>query len=162
MSFAANIGEMILLGRKVLMTKEQSETFINLSFGSNMDPEIIKTMYEGVKQASLALKILDGRLNAIPGYSVKQEDKLGILWLSSMADNPGRAVLMSTVVAFLVQQGRPITITELAMNEFAMGIPSTENLNSAWDAQKYNKRDAELLNITFSSDNLLDYAEAWK
>ncbi len=164
MSFASDIGRMVAHGPLRPMNEEESVAMVRIVFMAEAPQEVQIDLYRMMLEKSLCLRIIDQRFRANIGTDIPFSPPM-IMWLSTLAGgNPGHAVLMVAVLAYLHAEGRELTLNSLTNHYFSVGIPSDANLQLAWNGQKVNEDRLKSLNITRRAfgDNMLDYDEAWK
>lgn len=164
MSFASDIGRMVARGPLRPLAEQETMTLLQLTMMCEESQEAQIDLYRMMVEKSLCMKIIDQRFRANIGTDIPFSPPM-IIWLSTLAGgNPGHAVLMVAVLAYLHAEGRELTLNSLINYYFSDGIPSAVNLQLAWDGQKANEDRLKSLNITQRAfgGNMLDYDEAWK
>lgn len=165
MSFASDIGRMVAKGPQAPMTTNQTRELMGIMFMSELSVEDQIRRYKGILQDWPILAIMDERFRLHVGEDVPFSPTL-MIWLASLADRPGFALLMVAVMAHLRAEGRELTLNSLIASDFQDGIPSPVNLQLAWDAQKVTKERVDSLGTIpwdkIYSDNMLDLQESWK
>lgn len=161
MSFAAKIGQMIAKGPLAPMTEEQTKVLITLTMLSEDDDEFVQGFYNDVAQGSPLFQIFHHRCTLhIPEMKAALP---ALMWLGSMVNTPGHAVLMVALIKYLLESGRNVTLNTLINQMFPYGIPTEANLQAAWDAQKVNPIRLTEIGVTApKSDNMLDLKESWE
>lgn len=163
MSFASDIGRMIAHGPQRPMNEQETMTLLHLTMLCE-EPEAAQIdFYKMMATSSLTMGILDQRFRSCIGTDVSFSPPL-LVWLSTLAaGNPGHAVLMVAVVAYMISEGRELTLNSLINHYFANGIPSGINVQLAWDAQKANEDRLKSVGLEKAGwgGNMLDLKEAW-
>ena len=164
MSFASDIGRMVARGPQRQLTEQETMTLLQLTMMCEEPPEAQIDLYKMMLSKSMALKILDSRFRAHLGDTVKFSPPM-MVWLSTLTDRPGQAVLMVAVLAHALEEGRELSLGSLVGSYFMDGIPTGVCYQLAWDAQKITEERAKAIGVDGTvngPDNVLDYAEAWK
>ena len=162
MSFASDIGRMVARGPQRPMTQQESMTFLQLTMMCEEPPEAQIDFYKMLLSKSMSLQILDSRFRAHLGNEVKFSPPM-LVWLSTLTDRPGTAVLMVAVLAHAIAEGRELSIGSLVGSYFAEGVPAPVCYQLAWDAQKVTEDRLKAVGIMGpGSDNMLDYEESWQ
>ena len=166
MSFASDIGRMVARGPQRPMTSEESLTMLQIAFMAEEDPNAQLLVYRDLLSKSQALQIIDARFRACIGEDVKFSPTL-LIWLSALADRPGNAVLLVAVLAYMLEEGKELTLQNLCGSYFADGIPTQVAYQLAWDAQKRTDDNVHMFRddegkVSPFCDNVLDLAAAWK
>lgn len=90
-------------------------------------------------------------------FTFKVEDARVIVYLSSIADTAGKAVMYLTYLQYRCKKtGTEVLTLDDVAKFFGSGFLSEDDLKTIWDKQKINKGDKN------GSDNLLDYQSAMK
>jgi hypothetical protein len=101
------------------------------------------------------LKIVE---NAIQGrFSFITDDSRVSLFILSLGITPGICTMLLTMVQYFAKKigQKNINLDFICQNVFPVGIPSEEDLQELWEAQKVEKPSG-------GSANLLDYQTAMK
>ena len=163
MSFAGDIGRMVARGPQRPLTQQETMTLLHLTMMCEEEPAAQIDLYRMMLEKSMGLKILDARIRACLGEQVKFSPPM-MVWLATLCDRPGHAVLLAAVVAHALEEGRELSLNSLIGSYFADGIPSLACYQVAWDAQKVTEERLKEIGVSKAgmNDNVLDYIEAWK
>lgn len=161
MSFASDIGRMVVDGPKRPLNEEETMVLLHLTMMCEEPVEEQIKFYRMVCKESQAMGIMDYRISRGLGDEVKFSPP-AVIWLSTLCSRPSDVVLLVAVLAYLREQGGELTLNSLFNRYFINGIPSRIGFDLAWNAQKVNNELAKTLNIPANGpDNCLDYKEAW-
>lgn len=97
MSFASDIGRMVARGPQRPLTEQETMTLLQLTMMCEEPGEAQIDFYKMLLSKSMGLKILDSRFRAHLGNDVKFSPPM-LVWLSTLTDRPGQAVLMVAVL----------------------------------------------------------------
>lgn len=161
MSFAADIGRMVIRGTFRRLTDDEMMSLLHVTMMCEESVDFQCEIYRSACNRSLAMAILDGRLRWTFGKDITFSPP-AMIWLGTLADRPGNIVLLVAVLAYLKAEGREFSLDSLVNYCFSDGIPTEECYAAAWDAQKKTEQRAKDLNLpAIGPDNCLDYKEAW-
>lgn len=161
MSFAAQIGEMLVTGPKRLLRQEEMKILLLMTAIAKEPPEVQIEYYKSVMPESMGLCIMHKRIEAHFGenhpFSIP-----AVIWLSTLADRPGNTVLLVALLAHLKEQGRELSLNSLMDHAFGDGVPIDKSYERAWKAQKVTQENLAACGIHAAvGDNMLDQPEAW-
>lgn len=142
------------------MDEDHSKMLITLLFASRspMKPEM-EAIVKEIEEKSLAFKIIKSRLLGL-GY---EPDVTLLMFMSTMVDNPGSAVMYAHYLAYKGKKHsvRKIDIQFMCERVFPIGFPTDEDMSKVWDMQKVSKAEKEVQEFLGAGiDNLLDRAIA--
>lgn len=146
---AIQIGDELIKAQKRRLTREETEALVSIVMIENAKkplPECFKEPF--------AMKVLKGRLDY---FKVPYETGT-LLWLMSLCDTPGDAVLFASAVATVAAKkndGSAVKLSDMTAPEtFGFGIPTKEEMHRVWKMQKVHDGKGP--------DNWLDREEAWR
>lgn len=156
MSLGTEIGRVIIdetrkSGRP--MTQKESETLMyTLLIGRGTTAEEKEEIHLKLME-SIGYNIIFNRSRLhIPGQKISV---LALMFLASLCDRPGTAVLYVAVLAEIANcfndPEREITVEDI-VNYFPFDVPTEDILHQAWDKQK---------RVRENTDNALDHDWAW-
>lgn len=92
-------------------------------------------------------------------FTFKVEDPRLILFLAMITETPGTAVMYLAFIQYWCKQTgvQMLDLETFCERIFPMGFPSEDDLHKLWDEQKVKREKGN-----GGSDNLLDYATAYK
>lgn len=162
MSIAAEIGRNLL--NPIYMRKANARevnTLISCSALETEHPEQQLSLYKHVASQSMALNIMHQRVKMHMGEDLQFSPPL-FMWLSSLVDRPGSAILMVALIKAAVEDGTPLEMFPFLAKYMAEAVPSAESYTLAWRAQKmspewFKRGDFPQL----GPDNVLDYDAVW-
>lgn len=170
-NFSSNIGKVILDGPMQVLTQYQLQ-MLNIILGhiKTGDVEQIAILYREVHKKNLACQIMEIRLKAHFESTWTEIDPMLIMWLSLMCSTPADAILLLATIKHYHSSGDRCSLSNyvtrylLAADDTEILFPTRENLERAWDLQKFTSERAVDIGLSAQrsgSDNLLDYQEAW-
>lgn len=161
MSIAAEVGTQLLmrgLNRKINAREaDQLLSCLNITQGT---PEEQLAIYKQIASQNMAMNIMHQRFKMHFGEDFRFSPPL-FLWLSTLADRPGNAILLCAAVALAVEDKTPLTLDDFIPKYMADGVPSAEAFQRAWDFQKITPEWRARLGVETGPDNVLDYELAW-
>lgn len=165
MSFAGDIGRMVAEGQNRPLTNKETELLIYCSMMGHEEQQVQIQMYHDAMKASGILRIMDARFRLHFGDQQKFSPPL-IVWFSFLAQgNPGNAILLLTVMKYLLDQKLDLTLNNAIEYCFCDGIPTEINFRQAWQNQKHTSSTNYLfleLPPGTMTDNCLDIQRAWE
>ena len=107
------------------------------------------------------LNMLVNRMKAVFPIGTECTPSL-MLFLADHAQTPGQILLFLAVMHEMHESGTPLSLSNLLLTRWPRGLPTKENLDQAWDAQKLNPELLTRLGSTgIFGNNALDLQSAW-
>lgn len=140
----------LLDAKKRQMTTEESHILLRLLA---MTPQQVSRAYDQIREATLGLKILAGRLETTGWFPhIEKEVQL---FCASLCEAPGESVLWAYTLAKMAEEnGGKVDLEAFCAKDFAMGVPEKESVKQIWDFQKGFFHGLE-------NDNLIDNSSLW-
>lgn len=143
------------------LTQDEVQTFVSLYFADqearqNPNDSRIQEMDRQLTEKMQAYGIMTKRLKACYDFTLSIPAKA---FLASIIDRPGVVVMYLTYLQYRAKKAntRELTMEELGIDIFPLGVPTEDALRQLWISVKVNRKEGQ-----FGSDNLLDYGSAMK
>lgn len=162
MSFASEIAKKINQGEMRPPDNLEIIHVMALSALESQSDEIQTEYINDELETRRDLNMLVNRMKAVFPVGTECTPSL-MLFLADHAQTPGQILLFLAVMHEMHESGTPLSLTSLLTTRWQRGLPTKENLDQAWDAQKLTMHVRARIKVdSIFGDNALDLEESWK